>query len=184
MIKLKSLIKEQSEPNNPNLTLIKVDIDVNDNEVYIIFDFKVHNFQYRLIDITNLSIRIELFDLEDYDSADEFLEDQEGEIGYWTASVKLNGYMGRETKAIPNTAMPDFKSTGPGFVWYRNQTSNDIILPKLVELLNTQQLVPGLTVTSMITSEYGMQDDEWIHADVEGEYDKTRSILQKYFAQR
>jgi hypothetical protein len=140
MIKLKQLL-EQIDSNNPNLSLIKVDIDVNENEVYIIFDFKVHDFQYRLIDITNISIRIELFDLDDYDSADEFLEDQVDEIGYWTASVKLNGYMGSETKAIPNTAMPDFKSAGPGFVWYRNQTSNDIILPKLVELLNTYQLL-------------------------------------------
>jgi hypothetical protein len=188
MIKLKSLLKEQSA-DKPYLTLESIDIDANHKDHYreliINFRFKVHNFQHRLIDITEFVINIDT-GVDNYgaETAEEYYEHEDEEptkVGYWTGYVTLEGYKGRASKAIPGTAMPQPGSAGPGHLWYENDTSNDIILPKIEEMLNAQNLVPGLKIEWIMTSEAGMQDDEVIHCDVAGEWDKLPELIQKYF---
>ncbi len=179
-------MKEQSEAK-PYMTLEAIDVDTNHeySELTVDFRFKVHNFQHRLIDITDFVINIDT-GVGNYgaETAEEYYqhEDQEPtKVGYWTGYVTLEGYKGQAAKAIPGTAMPDPKSAGPGHLWYRNDTSNSIVLPKIEEMLNEQNLVPGLKIDWIMTSEAGMQDDDQIHCDVAGEWDKLPEIIQKYF---
>ena len=180
MIKLKSLLKEDNT-QQPSLSNFKYEFDEDD--LYWFFSWDVNNFQHRLIDITKVTYSVSLdgYDLEDYDDFDSFMDEEPG-YGLNEVGVQLDGYKGQPGKGIPGTAMPDLKNAAPGFVWYRNGTSNDIILPVIAKLLNQ---VPWLQIDYLGTSEYGMQSDDVIHCDMDvTKNDIVEKWLRKYFANK